>query len=705
MADATKLPTLSEITFVQLSRPGAENPRLSAAISDVATTLKFELPLLGSDGTVIAEAMLIGIRNTLSYVETVYIPAGGLSADGLTATGCVRGIDLDGLDWTVGDSSLAVEHAAGDAVFCNISGVIGALYTAAINGTIATGGTGFTMGTEPGAGGETVTFYRTTTAGVRKGFLRWYVTTGKTQYSNDGTTWVNNDDSASSVLIKNSATDTTPGYNEDKNVAGDGITRTQVNGGGNENSTWSVNASALVSGDNGLEASGNDLRVKLGTDPGLEFDTGLKAKVKAGGGITRDSDGLSITNAIYPSTTGIAHEAISQGQAICELPMEVQYYTGLTDADLDLGDANSRRRYAVSLVPKENASLTGTWINRIRGKKFGTGQDLVLRVETDNGGEPSGTLVDANATATVTAASFATSHSDETVTWGGSFSLTKGTQYWLVFQVASTDGTNYLSLSVNSSHDENYLAFERLTYDLDLATWGNSVTNACPWFWNSGGIISLGFGLVPCDADAGNRTWNFVGIADNAYSAEADVTYYHEVVPVDDLGLSLTAGLNHYISTSGNLTTTITAYDFDDEANLTYNYRIGKTFKDANGATILKIAPANKKMYMYVESGSTDESHVIQTWFNNPMIRVVVAAGSGTSLGMGIGFGSSSTEMAGAAEGVAFQSDTIYGITSGDNIRISSVTDKTATIIVDETGAATIKALIELEQIYTTNIN
>jgi hypothetical protein len=238
MADATKLPTLSEITYVQLSRTDAPNPRLASAVSSTATTLVFTNPLLGSDGVVIAEALLLGIRDQYSYVETVYIPAGGLSVDGLTATGVIRGIDLDGLDWTVGDTSLAVSHKAGDAVFCNISGVIGALYTAAINGTIATGGTGFTIGTEPGAGGETVTIYRTTTAGVKLGIFRWNITTGKAEFSNDGAVWVANDDVSASDLIKVSAADTTAGYANDKITVTSGtgatVTKSITSPAGNE---------------------------------------------------------------------------------------------------------------------------------------------------------------------------------------------------------------------------------------------------------------------------------------------------------------------------------------------------------------------------------------------------------------------------------------------------------------------------------------
>lgn len=295
MANATKLASSSDMVYTQLSRPTAQDVKLAVAVSKTATTLVFNYPLKGSDGVVITEALLIGIRDQYSYVETVYIPAGGISADGLTATDCVRGIRLDGLDWTTGDTDLAVSHKAGDAVFCNISGIIGALITAAINGTIANGGTGFTIGTEPGAGGETATLYRTTTAGVKLGFLRWGITGGEVEYSDNGTDWTAINDVTASDLLKVSSNDTTPGYLNGKLTAGDGIDLTENGDGGDEDLGVSVDVTDLISGDYGIEEDTNNLRVKLATDSGLEFSTGLRTKIKSGGGIIRDSDGLSTT--------------------------------------------------------------------------------------------------------------------------------------------------------------------------------------------------------------------------------------------------------------------------------------------------------------------------------------------------------------------------------------------------------------------------
>jgi hypothetical protein len=315
MANATKLFPIDSIILTQLSRPGAENPRLSQATSKTSTTLKFTNPLLDTDGNVITKAMFLGIKNDQSYVENCLIPTGSLAYDaqtanftvgkvltggtsgatamivsdtdggttgtlylvvysgtfqndetitdedggsatvngtltqaitdtGLTANGVIRGIDLNGLDWVTSNSSLAVTHKAGDAVSCNISGVFGSLMLATMNGSIATGGAGFVIGTEPGASGEVTTLYRTTTPGVTKGFLRW--SSDFVQFSNDGTNWINNTDVSASVLLKISAADTTAGYGEDKLVAGDNVTITKQNTGGNE--TLSIAASSQREG-------------------------------------------------------------------------------------------------------------------------------------------------------------------------------------------------------------------------------------------------------------------------------------------------------------------------------------------------------------------------------------------------------------------------------------------------------------------------
>ena len=55
-----------------------------------------------------------------------------------------------------------------------------------------------------------------------------------------------------------------------------------------------------ISGGDGIDITASVISVDLGTDSGLEIDTNkLEAKVKASGGITKDSDGLSVNTADF----------------------------------------------------------------------------------------------------------------------------------------------------------------------------------------------------------------------------------------------------------------------------------------------------------------------------------------------------------------------------------------------------------------------
>lgn len=243
MSDATKLPTSSELVFYQWSRKGAPNPKLGAPIDADDTTITFDKPLLDIASNVVTGAFSFGIRKSNGWVETCTCPAGGLSADGLTATGVIRGIDPGGLDWTEGNSDFADSHDAGEPVFCNIPAFLPEMFRSVLQGLIASGGSNFIIGTDASG---TVTISRSTGTGTKAGFLRWYSSSNTAQFSNDGSTWTSFSDTAASVIFKATANDTTPSYAQDKIVAGSGITITLRNSGANEYLEISAPASALI---------------------------------------------------------------------------------------------------------------------------------------------------------------------------------------------------------------------------------------------------------------------------------------------------------------------------------------------------------------------------------------------------------------------------------------------------------------------------
>jgi len=210
MANTIELPNLK---FFQWQRPGAANPRLELGIGLTDTTIVVSNPPLDENGDVITGDFIFGVRNTESYVENIYVPPGEVSADGLTFTNVVRGVNLAGLDYNTSVPSLIAKHGADSAVSCNVTAVYESILAACLRGqTVRTNGVNFILGT---GSSETVTVSRDD--GTVRGWLRYTVGNG-VQYSNDGSTWVNISPSASSSLVAVTAADTSPGYLDDKIV-------------------------------------------------------------------------------------------------------------------------------------------------------------------------------------------------------------------------------------------------------------------------------------------------------------------------------------------------------------------------------------------------------------------------------------------------------------------------------------------------------
>lgn len=76
---------------------------------------------------------------------------------------------------------------------------------------------------------------------------------------------------------------------------------------------------------------------------------------------------------------------------------------------------------------------------------------ITVRIETDSSNCPSGSLVDANATGTISAASISSSYSFVVVNFSGSFSLTAATQYHLVLSVTNQNNDVHFLLGDDSS--------------------------------------------------------------------------------------------------------------------------------------------------------------------------------------------------------------------------------------------------------------
>ncbi len=126
--------------------------------------------------------------------------------------------------------------------------------------------------------------------------------------------------------------------------------------------------------------------------------------------------------------------------------------------------------------------------------------DLWVRIETDNAGEPSGTLFDADATATVTAASLTTSLVDTTVTLADTITIPKGEKVHIVlfagtYGSETINGTNYFGVGYSSkiSTTRKYVLYDGA--DWWNPTIGADTTDTQPMTYsqNSSWVSWLGF--------------------------------------------------------------------------------------------------------------------------------------------------------------------------------------------------------------------
>lgn len=76
-------------------------------------------------------------------------------------------------------------------------------------------------------------------------------------------------------------------------------------------------------------------------------------------------------------------------------------------------------------------------------KSLGSPGNITVRIETDNGNKPSGTLADTNATLTISSGSVSGSMAYITSNFASAFGLSANTKYWIVLSAASVDSSNF----------------------------------------------------------------------------------------------------------------------------------------------------------------------------------------------------------------------------------------------------------------------
>ena len=508
MADATALPTSTALKFFYWQ--GLPNLVVGLSQSASDTTVYWSARPTDEDGNLITGGFVIGVKNKAGRTERIWVPLGAVDSGGYFATGCVRGIDPAGLDYTTGHSQFIEELDGGSTITCVIAAQDGDLIRAALQGLIATGANAFTIGVDAGG---TVTIYRATGPGTKQGFMRWLSGSGKVEYSNDGTTWNSIDSVTASNLVVVTGSDTTPSNLNAKIASGTGITKAVLNPGANEQLQLAVNGTlaqlisdVTVTATNLNAAVNAYLSLSPATLPVGFYTGGGYADFGTLGDAVSASDITNNLNLVYQLPTDQKWYKVTSSQATgynhpyklalvlesgivgaqVRILLEGKYanqnftninpsFTGAGTGFANLiGHDSGNNQVAILLNNSTGAEYVTTGVTLSLYKTGTPGGNLqvalVLASGVDQAGMPASYFSNAGilgaviATADVTQASLSGLPQNIAVSWGGSYRVPAGMKAFVVLQMkAAPNTTNYYNFQSGTTN----------VYTLNISTWSS----------------------------------------------------------------------------------------------------------------------------------------------------------------------------------------------------------------------------------------
>ncbi len=180
----------------------------------------------------------------------------------------------------------------------------------------------------------------------------------------------------------------------------------------------------------------------------------------------------TLTAEITASTSQIVDTTYANGEAVTAWQAvfieSVPTFATATSVQ-NVGDVSGNTRIS---FPIFGTWVAGTTFNISLKKTVSPSATFSFRIETDNAGSPSGTIV-TNGSGTITAASVTTSFVDTTLTLAGSVTLTSGVRYHMVlfagtYGSETVNGTNYFNVGYNTNN----------TTTRPTKTWNGSVWSA-----------------------------------------------------------------------------------------------------------------------------------------------------------------------------------------------------------------------------------
>lgn len=212
------------------------------------------------------------------------------------------------------------------------------------------------------------------------------------------------------------------------------------------------------------------------------------------------------------STTSVAYAGTSNGKIytwdnattwteVFDTRQIAQFDTG-TDTGFFVGDdGGTEKATAQGFQVVAAGQMKGVRV--YLKKNAGTPGDITVRIETNNAGVPSGTLVDAVATGTITAFT-TTTDAWYTVEFSSAFSLSAATVYWIVLKTAAAaNDQNYkwegktasgYSGGTNATSTDGGSTWSAGTSDAYFRILGNTTSVNCALVTKVGGTKKIYFG-------------------------------------------------------------------------------------------------------------------------------------------------------------------------------------------------------------------
>jgi len=253
----------------------------------------------------------------------------------------------------------------------------------------------------------------------------------------------------------------------------------------------------------------------------------------------------------------IAGINLNAGTPVCMVPILNEFTANsLIKTNLTVGDVSGHSSMAFAIRPNKNVTLSAL---RTTVSKIGAPIDnLILRVESDNAGSPSGTPLAISNPINGGIIGVSPGVSNSSFVFPAPPVLTAGTLYWIVLtRSGGIDVLNHFIWVSTSRRSAEYIYKDSLSQGVkmfDGVNWSNSNLTAMPFFdlINGTSLPLFGEVILKTRSNRTPRTFNFIGFVKNTVTEGQKAIV--STVNGEYSGNDLITGKRYYLSSVGSIT-------------------------------------------------------------------------------------------------------------------------------------------------------